>query len=159
MKTEKLAHWAEIISSLVVVITLIFLIHEVQRNTTALERQSEMDRNASLTTPFFEAPELSSVMAKIKAVDGPDPLPQALMERYGLTYEEADLWGRLMYGMWFGVEADFDALGPEEVEDMLRTLFSTADNRLFWETLRDHFSNSQFVSFVDSIAAETQTDS
>jgi len=159
MKTEKLAHWAEIISSFVVVVTLIFLIHEVQRNTTALERQAEMDRNASFTSPFFEAPELSSIMAQIKAVDGPDPLPQALVARYGLTYEEADLWGRMMFGMWFGMETDFDALGREEVERLLRSLLSTADNQLYWETLGQGYSNPEFRTFVDSIAAEVGAES
>jgi hypothetical protein len=159
MKTEKLAHWAEIISSLVVVITLVFLIGEVQRNTTALERQAEMDRNSSLTLPFFEAPELASIIAKIKEVDGPDPLPEALVERYGLTYEEADLWSRMMYGMWFGLETDFNALGPEEAEMLLRTLLSTPDNQLYWETLGPVYSNAEFRAFVDSLAAEVQTDS
>jgi hypothetical protein len=154
MKTEKLAHWAEIISSLVVVITLIFLINEVQRNTMALERQAAMDRNASITAPFFEAPELASIIAKIKTVDGPDPFPEALMARYGLTYEEADLWGRMMYGMWLGMEADYHALGPEEVEPRLRSLLSTGDNQLYWETMRTRYVNSHFVSFVDSLAAE-----
>ena len=65
MKTERSAHWAEIISSLVVVVTLIFLIHEVQGNTRALERQSELDQATALSDPFFEAPELASVLLQV----------------------------------------------------------------------------------------------
>jgi hypothetical protein len=159
MKTEKLAHWAEIVSSFVVVITLIFLIHEVQRNTTALERQAEMDRAAAWTSPFFEAPELASIMAKIKTVDGSDPFPEALVERYGLTYEEADLWSRLLWGEWLGIDADFEALGPEEVEVAIRSALISKDNQLFWETLGPLWEGSDFGAYVDSIAVALETDS
>jgi hypothetical protein len=159
MKTEKLAQWAEIISSLVVVITLLFLIHEVQRNTRALERQAEMDRNASVTTPFFEAPELASIAEKIKAVDGPDELPEALMDRYGLSYTEAELWSRVLYGMWFGMEADFDALGPEEVEGPMRTTLHSTDHQLYWETMGPYWEGTDFGAFVDAIAAEVKSGS
>jgi len=102
---------------------------------------------------------LSSIVAQIKAVDGPDPLPQALVERYGLTYEEADLWGRVLFGMWLGMEADFDAIGREEVEVLLRTLLSTADNQLYWETLGPGYSDPDFRTFVDSMAAEVGAES
>jgi hypothetical protein len=159
MKTEKLAHWAEIISSLVVVITLVFLINEVQRNTKALERQSEMDRTAAISDPFFEAPELASVIAKIKEVDGLDLFPEALTDRYDLSYEEAELWSRLIYRMWGGFEADFETLGPEEVEGTVRFLLRTPDNRMYWETAGPDFSGPEFRAFVDSIAAEIESGS
>ena len=159
MKTEKLAHWAEIVSSFVVVITLIFLIHEVQRNTTALDRQAEMDRLAATTTPFFEAPELASIIVKIKAVDGLDEIPEALMDRYDLSHEEAELWSRVLYRTWFGLEADFEALGPEEVEGSMRIALHSKDHQLYWETLGHYWEGTDFGAFVSSIEAEVESES
>ncbi len=159
MKTEKLAHWAEIISSLVVVVTLIFLIHEVQRNTKALERQASLERAADLTTPFFEAPELASILAKIKEVDGADPFPQALAERYDLTPAEAALWDRHLGQVWSGMEIDFYlGVEPGNVRRILRLLLSAPENQLRWEMMAP-YSGADFRAFVDSIATEIQTDS
>jgi len=88
MTLEKWAHWAEIVSSIAVVATLLFLVQEIRGNTQALERQITMDRVSAVNTPFFTAPELASVIVKIKAVDGALPGPKAYAERYGLTPEE-----------------------------------------------------------------------
>ena len=104
MNTEKLAHWAETISSLAVVVTLIFLVHEVQRNTGALERQAPVDRAAAFNAPFFEATELASVLAKIKEVDGTEMVPSATSERHGLEMNEAILWDRHLWQVWTGLE-------------------------------------------------------
>jgi len=154
MRTEKLAHWAEIISSLVVVITLVFLIHEVQRNTRALERQTFRERHADLTTPFFEAPELASILAKIREVDGADPFQQALAERYDLTPAEAVLWERHLIQVWMGLQTDFYlGIEPLDVSVILQLLLSSPDNQLLWETMAPS-SGAAFRAFVDSLAAE-----
>ena len=159
MKTEKLAHWAEIISSLVVVVTLVFLIHEVQRNTNALERQAEIERSAILNDPFFEAPELASVLAKIKEVDGQEGYPLALSERYGLTKAEAILWDRHVWQTWSGLEADFYQLGSSiEVGRYAQLLLQFPDQQLHWMKTSEVYK-PEFVAFVDSIAAEVQPDS
>lgn len=153
MKTEKLAHWAEIISSLVVVLTLVFLIHEVRENTKALDRQSDLDRSASLTAPFFEAPELASISAKIKAVDGPDPFPQALVDRYDLPYNEAVLWERHLWEVWSVLEAQFEFSGAtQEAIDLASILLTTADNVLYIESWGSEFFETEFGAFVGSLA-------
>jgi len=159
MKTEKLAQWAEIISSLVVVITLIFLINEVQRNTNALERQADMDRAAIFNGPFFEAPELAVVLAKIKEVDGRDGYPLALSERYGLTSAEAILWDRHIWQVWSGLEADFYRIGASsEVGRTIQLLLRFPDHQLYWlEAGQSH--KPEFVAFVNSLAVEVETDS
>jgi len=159
MKTEKLAHWAEIISSLAVVVTLVFLVHEVQRNTRALERQADMDRAAVFNDPFFEAPELASVLAKIKVVDGPEGYPLALSENYGLTMPEAILWDRHVWQSWSGFEADFYRIGASsEVGGTIRFLLQFPDQGLYWsEAGQTH--KPEFGAFVDSIAAEIETGS
>jgi len=156
MKTEKLAHWAESISCCVVVVTLIFLIIEVQRNTNALERQADMERSAVFNDPFFEAPELASVLAKIKVVDGPEGVPLALSERYGLTMDEAILWDRHLWQVWSGLEADFYRIGASsEVGGTIQILLQFPDQQLYWSEA-GQYHKPEFKSFVDSIAGEVE---
>ena len=153
MKLEQWAHWAEIVSSVAVVATLVFLVQEVRGNTQALERQITLDRVATVNGPFFEAPELAAVMVKIKDMDGPLPGPQAYQERYGLTPEQAVLWDRHLMLLWMGLEADWlHGETPVEVEAWVRDLLKTEDNRLYW-TANSSWHSPAFRSMVDRIAA------
>jgi hypothetical protein len=155
MKLQEWAHWAEIVSSVAVVGTLLFLIREVRGNTQALDRQITMDRVSTVNNPFFTAPELASILVKIKAVDGPLPGPKAYAERYPLTPEEAVLWDRHLTLLWMGLEADY-RYGETggEVEAWVRDLLTHADNRLYWEANR-MWHGPEFRALVDRIAAET----
>ena len=153
MKLQEWANWSEIVASIAVIVTLVFLAQEVRNNTLALERQADLDRASALSDPFFEAPELAGVLAKIKAVDGEDPLPRALEERYGLTPEEAILWERHLRLVWLEHEADFSRTGPTpELEAWIAGTLAVPDNRLYWETMGVH-SGPDFRAFVDGVAA------
>jgi len=154
MKLQKWAQGAEIVASVGVVITLVILVQEIRWNTRALERQSDLDRAQALTTPFFEAPELASVLSKIKAVDGHDPLPEAFMGRYELTPEEAILWERHLWLVWLDHEAEFERSGPSpKLEAWIRGALASPDNRLYWEVQRDAHG-AGFQAFVDGLAAQ-----
>lgn len=153
MKLQRVAQWAEIVASLAVVVTLVVLVREVQGNTQALERQADLDRASALTNPFFSAPRLASVLARIKAVDGVDPLPQAFMDRYDLAHEDAILWERHLWFLWLEHEADFERSGPSpKLEAWIAGALASPDNRLYWETMGPH-SGAGFRSYVDRIAA------
>jgi hypothetical protein len=152
MKLEKWAHWAEIVASVAVVVTLVILVGEVRGNTLALERQADLDRASALTTPFFSAPQLASVLNRIKAVDGLDPLPQALKDRYGLTAEEAILWERHLWLVWLQHEADFQRSGPSpKLNAWIAAALATPDNLLYWETMGP-VAGAGFRAYVDGIA-------
>lgn len=153
MKLQQWAHWSEIVASVAVVVTLVILVREVRGNTLALERQADLDRAAALTTPFFSASRLASVLARIKSVDGADPLPQAFMDRYGLTPEDAILWERHLWLVWLQHEADFERSGPSpKLEAWIGAALDTPDNVLYWQTL-GRYSGAEFRSFVNGIAA------
>ena len=89
MKLQDVTHWAEIIASVAVVLSLVFLTLEVRNNTRALDRQAIRDRSEALNAPFLDNSDLPAIIAAVKAVDGPEPSEQALVERYGITYEQA----------------------------------------------------------------------
>lgn len=152
MKLEKFAQWAEIVASVAVILSLVFLIREVQDNTRAIERQADLDRAAALTAPFFEAPELAAVLDKIKGVDGADALPAALVERYGLTSAEAILWERHLWALWLGFQADFERSGPTgELASWVYSAMQTPDNQLYWELMKP--AHTGFVAFVEGVMA------
>lgn len=154
MRLQEWAQGAEIVASIGVVVTLVILVQEIQWNTRALERQSDLDRAEALTTPYFEAPELAAVLAKIKTVDGHDPVPQAFMDRYGLTPEEAILWERHLWLVWLDHEAEFERSGPSpKLEAWIRGALASPDNRTYWDVARLS-SGPEFRAFVDRLATE-----
>jgi hypothetical protein len=136
MRLQQAAQWTEISASIAVVATLVFLVQEVRQNTRELRFQADQVRGEMLSDPFFEAPELAAVLAKIKAVDGPDPLPQALVKRYDLSYEEAELWSRHLYAVWQNLEADFRSNGPsEKLRAWIVMLLESPDQQLYWQEI------------------------
>ncbi len=62
-----------------------YQLFEGDGNTLALERQAAVDRAGSLNDAFFESPERSEILVKIKVIDGSDPVPQAFVDQYDLT--------------------------------------------------------------------------
>lgn len=152
MKLQQWAHWAEIIASLAVVVTLVFLLREVRGNTLALERESALDRATAIDAPFMANSEMASVLTKIKIVDGSEPYEQAMVERYDLTYEEAIMWGRHLALIWSGLEADYALSGESQgVEDRIQMLLSFPDNQVFWEHTGPELYSAGFQAYVDRV--------
>ncbi len=159
MKLEQWVNWAEITASLAVVVTVVLLIQEVRGNTEAIERQATLDRATAFNSPFFTNPQLPAVLAKIKAIDGLDPIPQALIERYKLTPEEAILWERHLARIWMGLEADYSMSGEsQELEATIRDLLTHPDCQLYWTHATSigglHAGNTDFSSYVDRLRAD-----
>lgn len=153
---QHVAQWAEIIASIAVVLSLVFIMREVQENTRAMQRQVDLDRSTALTSQFFEAPELATVMAKMKETDGLTPYAAALMERYGLTGGEAVLWERHMWGLWLGLEADFERSGRSpQLETWFVALTRNPDGRLYWEN--QIHSNPAFITYVEEVLASAES--
>ena len=74
MRDKNWAQRIELIASVSVVVTLVWLIVEVRANTGALERQILLDRAANMATPFMEGPELLEPFRRVESVDGWGPL-------------------------------------------------------------------------------------
>jgi hypothetical protein len=149
-------NWAEITASLAVVVTVVLLVQEFRGNTEAIERQAALDRATTISSPFFVNPQLPVVLAKIKAVDGSDPIPQAFVERYDLTPEEAILWERHLAHIWLGLEADYSLNGESrELEAAIRELLTHPDNQVYWKhatiTGGWHQGNTDFTKYVDHL--------
>ena len=147
--------WIEPLTSVSVIISLIVLIAEVRTNTRAIERQNRLDYVTSLTEPFLDDVPIGAVLAKIKAVDGREAPIEAFIEAYGLTDVEAAAWGRYLYRLWYGIEADFYYSGREAVESTARTLLLYPDAKLYWKTNRGYHS-AEFGAFIDGLTSEIE---
>ena len=105
-------HWAqriEIVASLSVILTLVFLILEVRGNTSTIERQIMLDQYVSVTDVFINNSDMAETFVKIKAVDGLEPLIQAFTDRYALSAEESVRWTRFLMLRWGGLRDEFDS--------------------------------------------------
>jgi hypothetical protein len=143
----------EIVASVAVVITLVFLIYEVRQNTVAIERQTVLDRQSRLVDPYLTSSDFRAVYTKIKEKDGRESRVKALVDRYELADEEALLWVRHLDENWKGMEADFLQYGPSPDLDRLIAGFLTfPDAAAYWEaSLKDGPFVTAFIEHVESL--------
>ena len=154
MKLKKWVHVSEIVASIAVVASLIFLALQIGDNTRTLQRQEIRDRSDSLTSPFLDVSQVPSILTKIKAVDGIEDLEKAYMDRYNLTHEEASIWVRYQNVLWAGLEADFVANGiSPALEAYIKLLLRYPDVRLSWE-YRWSVQDSDFIGYVERLHDE-----
>lgn len=154
---QQLAHWAEIVASVAVVVSLLFLVSEVRTNTRVLERQAVLDRTAAFNTAFLEGSALPTILTKIKAVDGFEPVEQALAARYDLDYQEAVRWTRHLAVLWTVLESDFRVNGPSPaLEGIAWGLLGSADNQLYWDQGAPQVTSGEFRGYVAGLRAARQ---
>lgn len=154
VKLEQWAHWAEIVASIAVIVSLVFLIQEIRYNSSILERQAVMDRTEAFNAPFFEESPLPAILTKVKAVDGYEPLEQALVSRYDLTYDEAVLWGRHLSVLWTVLESDYRVKGrTPALEGVAWSLLGAPDNQLFWDAGAPQVTSGEFREYVAQLRA------
>jgi hypothetical protein len=155
MKLKRFAYAAEIFASFAIAVSLVFLILEIRNNTLVQERQMQMDRNAGFTDPYISAPDVLKVYAKVKAVDGGEPVVEAFMDRYNLTPEEAVLWSRLVQSTWFVWQSHYLFGGPSnDLESTIRGVFKYPDVQIAYELNEDSLLSPEFIAYVESIIGE-----
>ena len=157
MKLQDWAHWAEICASVGVIATLLFLIFEVRETTLTIEKQVISDRAAALNAPFLGESELPSILEKIKAVDGPESMEYALMERYGLTHSEASIWARYQGQVWSGLESEYVRNGDTEIlRERIQHLDSFPDIRLVLRHLKQ--VSPEFLAYIEEVRQSPVSD-
>jgi len=159
----RLKEWvpaAEIVTSLAVVITLIVLILEIRQSNEIQDRQMRADRISILNDPYLTSPGLAKVYAKVKAVDGLEPVAEAFIDRYSLTAEEAVLWSRLVQSVWLTWHSQFLFAGPSDaLEKDIRNLFHYPDVQIVYRINEDSALSPQFIAYVESFVREELIDS
>ena len=152
MTLENLGNLGEFIGSIAVLASLLYLALQVRQATKWQRHAAALDRATALTSPFFASSELPTVLAKIMAVDGLQPMTKALVERYDLTPEEATLWWRHLVLIWMGIEADYSLTGEsQEMESAIRYLMTFPDNQVFWEHHGMAVTGADFREYVEGV--------
>lgn len=151
MKLKDWASTAEIVASFAVVISLAFIILEIRGNTLAIERQASIERYERIVDPYINTTAISSIYAKIKAVDGLEPVVAAYVERYDLGVDEAVRLEMLSYRIWLGHEVDFINDGPSaRLGGAIRFGLAFPDTQIFWQILKESF-DPEFGAYVKSL--------
>jgi len=155
VKLRRVAHWVEIIANVGVIATLLILILQVRDNTQVLRSQAIVQRAAPLLQPFIEQAPIPDILAQIKAVDGSEPMVQAYMDRYGLTYADGNSWARHVSQVWVSMEAEYALFGGSDFLDgRIRGLLSSQDQRIWYENGGAQRALSDvFLEYVEEVSA------
>lgn len=155
MKFKKWVPIAEIVASVAVVISLGFLIFEIRQNTNTLELELERERVLQATDIYLNEPRLAEIYAKVKAVDGLEPLAAAYVELYDLTPADAVLWARnISRGVWLN-HNQFIQSGPSnDLERWVKSSMLYPDVRLAIELNEDELLTPEFIDYIGSIVGE-----
>jgi hypothetical protein len=154
MKNEQWARWLEVVASAAIIVSLIVLIVEVRTNTAAVERQAAYERALTVSAPYFDDPDVAEAFAKILEVEGPLPLHQAYVDRYGLTVEQAIKWSRHHLLFWSSVEADMKAFGrSDDTDALVRQLVCLTDHAMFWDSEQINIS-AEFRDYIANVRRE-----
>jgi hypothetical protein len=156
VKLDRLAHWAEILANFGVIVTLVLLTLQVRDNTNALQGQAVFQRGAAFTAPYLSESRAPAILAKIKAVDGVEPVVAAYMERYDLTYEEGAVWLRHVFSIWTSLEAEYAVLGESpDLAHRIQLLFPYPDQEIWLDNEGTSFlSTPRFRDYVERLRAE-----
>lgn len=149
-KSGRLANWAEVVETGVILFSLVLLILEVRDNTRALKLQAYMDRAEAHVRPYFDVEDFDRVYAKIKAVDTefPEAAILAFQDRYEMTQREALLWVRHMDDLWLNFEGDYlYGADRETLASDLATYLSFPDQQMYYAAVYESFDPA-FQAFV-----------
>ena len=136
---------------IVVIISLLFLMVEVDANTKAVGYQIEADRIDRIRSAA-DSEFIPDIIAKVKAVDTDhiEPATAALQARYDLTFAEADRLSRHLGNIWEGLQADY-RFGLRDIS-YVRELLQYPDQEIFWESSEQRFEDC-FAEWVNMIRA------
>ena len=144
MNRSKIADISEIVSSIAVVVTLIYLTVEIGQNTAAIRTQtaqSILDAGQSELTAFMEHPELALGIQ----MSGPlTPEQNVKLDAFLANAMRARQFAWLQYendsideAVWLGEVA------------VLSVYLDSSRIREWWDLLGRHYMDNEFVEFVD----------
>ena len=150
MNRSKLADLSEIISSVAIVITLVYLTVEMNQNTNAMNAQTRQAVMESAQTELFvlmDNPDLSISMTKS------DPLSAEEQVRLD-NFFTASLRSREFSWLQYQ-DGSIDELQWATEQAVLQSIFDTRQSRDWWNVVGREVFGAEFVSFVDELLQQT----
>ena len=145
MKIEKLSAWAELISSVAIVVTLVYLTIQVRQNTAALNAQSRQSVLASAQAEILatlDHPEVPRAITKPGPLTAEDNIKLDAFLGMAMRSREFS-WLQYRSGL-----IDGDQWQTEKT--VLGVILSTPRTRLWWNKLGRNQFSKVFASFVDN---------
>ena len=156
MNWEAAGAIGEVLGSIAVLASLIYIAVQVRETKITANRASRIERNNAFSKTMLETPELSEIVAKINEVDGSDPFVSEMQETYGLTAAQAELYSRYLGTAWKMTETDFlTSIPVEAVEGAIIWLLRTPSAKRFIEIRGNLFSTS-FMRLVDDLKSQVE---
>ena len=151
MNWDALSAFSELFAAVAVIGTLIYLARQIRESTESQVRSMRNRHEDAVSGDLIGSSDLARILTKIKEVDGHSPLVEAFVERYDLSYEDANRWVRYLMRMWFGMHTDFKFGVSDDAG--IRAAFYYPDQALFWDHAKMAFSKD-FMEHVDSLRPE-----
>jgi hypothetical protein len=149
----KLAQWAqisEVLATVGIVVTLLFVAFEIRTNNDLIEYQLEINR-VTRDVADAESPLWPDILSKIDDVDPiPNPGVQIYVDRYDMTLAEADYLARTKRRRWVGWQADFAFGYTDAIERLIPITLTRQDDVLYWDTVKNLY-DQDFVRFVEDL--------
>lgn len=154
MNWDAIGAIGELLSSIVVIVSLVYIAIQVRDTKRAAQRTAHQDRQAALGRTVLTTPELAPILAKVNAIAGIPPFQKAMQETYGLSPAEAELYTRHVASGWRALETDF-LTGDLDVRIPIRNRLEGSPSRRFIE-YRGAFFDPRFMELVNRIKSELE---
>ena len=148
MNWNAISAFGDIVAALAVIASLMYLARQIRESTEGQLRSMRNWHEDAVSGDLIGSSDLARILTKIKEVDGHSSLVEAMVERYDLSYEDANRWVRYLMRMWFGMHTDFKFGASDDAG--IQAAFYYPDQALFWDHAKRAFS-ADFVAHVDSL--------
>ena len=149
MNRSKIADLSEIVSSIAIVVTLIYVTVEIAQNTAAIRTQtaqSILEAGQTELMAFVEHPDIALSVA----MSGPlTPELNVKLDAFLASAMRSREFAWLQYKNGILDEASWNG----EVA-VLRVYLDSSRIRTWWDKLGRHYMDSEFVQFVDQMIEE-----
>jgi hypothetical protein len=139
---------SELVAAVAVILTLLYLARQIREGSESQVRGMRNRHEDAVSGDLIGSSDLARILTKIKDVDGHSPLVKAFVERYDLSYEDANRWVRYLMRMWFGMHTDYKFGVSDDAG--IRAAFYYPDQALFWRHAKAAFS-ADFVAHVETL--------
>jgi hypothetical protein len=146
MNRSKLADLSEIVSSIAIVITLIYLVIEINQNTDAIRTQtaqSILEAGQTELAMMIDNPEIAINVA------GTNPLTREQSVTLD-TFFASHMRNREFAWLQYNNEAISTTNWKAEVK-VLHVWLDSSRFRIWWDKLGRHYMNEEFTLFVDQL--------
>jgi hypothetical protein len=142
---SKLADWSEIVSSVAIVVTLVYLAVEITQNTKALQAQTSQAVLESAQTELYELMENPDLALTLGNDEPLTELQHVRLDSFLTAFLRSREFAWLLY--------EDGAIGQEQWNTELAVLMGGMGSkkpRLWWHNHGRHSFSDEFVTFVDS---------